>query len=300
MKKKILITGASGFIGINLVKSLSHAEFEIVAFTGDLVEKNVCADFIKQNTPFDVFIHLAAISSVPEGEGNISGLFITNVAGTNIVLESLAKFAPNAQFIFASSAQVYKAPSVELKLKEDSELLPQNAYARSKLSCERIIQDYCNNFNLRSTTLRFFNHSHKSQSTHFFLPSLYSQCLQAINNKQSKVTLNVGNLDVTRDISPIQNAVEAIKGIINNGDKLNTYEVFNVCSGNGVNLLELTKALTRKFELEMIINVDPAKVRLSDPSYIVGDDTKLRVFLQENTNTARNLNWLIEGFLKGN
>jgi nucleoside-diphosphate-sugar epimerase len=298
VKKKILITGASGFIGSNLVKYLSCSNYEIVAFKGDLIEKNSCINFIEKNLPFDIFIHLAGVSYVPEGEDNIARLFAINVAGTCIVAEAIAKYNPIAHLFFASSAQVYKAPELPVKLSENSELIPQNVYARSKLICEHALLGYSKDFNIKTTVLRFFNHTHKSQRPEFFLPSLYLQCQQAIQSKKTSVKLSVGNLNVTRDISPVSNVVEAINKIISFNERLSTFEVFNICSGNGVNLMELTNALTSYFDLEMIADIDPTKVRIGDPQYIVGDDTKLRNFLCEPNTLKRDLNWLINGFLK--
>lgn len=169
--KKILITGALGFIGRTLLETLiyQHPEMEIFGIdikeaplefleqnksvhieTIDIRNKKAVKEFICDNR-FDGIIHLAAISRVIDAEFNKSNCIETNYLGTKNIVEAIAD-KQESWFIFGSSREVY-GEQISMPVSEDAELLPLNIYGFYKLESERFIR---NNIK-RHCILRFSN-----------------------------------------------------------------------------------------------------------------------------------------------
>lgn len=168
---KILVTGAGGNIGCGLCRHLEEQGHEVVAsdnfrngylknldgfegkvIVGDIEDEN----FVNTNLmeDWDVIIHLAAISSLPDCETNKAQCLRINVIGVSNMLE-LARHT-NAYLIHASTSAVYENTNSP-NFSEELEINPTLYYALSKKMAEDLINAYTENYGIKVGVLRFFN-----------------------------------------------------------------------------------------------------------------------------------------------
>lgn len=273
MSGRILITGASGFVGSALLGSLSRAGFDAQAANLDLLDGASVTSALS-GPPVDVVVHLAAISHVPTCEKDPAQAYRVNLAGTALLLDALIQFQPQAHLIFASTAQVYAAPTAQeaasgVTFDENRSIAPQNTYARTKWECELLIQDAVERRGMSATILRLFNHSHKSQSPDFFLPHLYS--VMSKGRSDQELVVPVGNLDVERDIGTAQDLMAAFLALLKMGRPVGKVcRVLNLCSGSAKNLRKVAQELADKLGLRVRFETDPTRVRAGEARLIVG------------------------------
>lgn len=276
--KKILITGARGFIGTHLHRALTRGGSQVLApdhHALNVADETSVTNFFKQN-PVDVVVHLAGISHVQACEKDPALARAINVKGTRNVLEHALVANLKTHFILASTAQVYAPPVGDevasgVCFDESRKLDPQNLYAQTKWEAEQVVID---SLAQTATTLRFFNHTHKSQSPAFFLPHVHRELQEYRDGGSEKpAVIPVGNIDLWRDIGSVFDLCRAIAMVIENASWRR--EVFNVCSGHAKNLRSLAEGLARKMDVEVHFKTDPARVRPNEPIKIVGGHGKL-------------------------
>jgi GDP-4-dehydro-6-deoxy-D-mannose reductase len=139
---------------------------------------------------------------------------------------------------------------------------------------ELALKDFSERFGLKTTILRLFNHSHRSQSPNFFLPHFYQQLIS--HPADSRASVPVGNVDVCRDIGSIGDLLRAFEAVLNQADTLDHYEVFNVCSGQARNLRSLAVSLAQALDRDLELKFDPSRARANEPGSIRGSYSKLR------------------------
>jgi len=171
---RILITGAAGQIGSGLSKLLIEKGHQLTLcdnlrngyLTNLKVDDEIIAPFYKVDIAspelqtwcageYDVIIHLAAITSLPDCESHPLETLRINVAGTANVLEFARQFeVPHV--IFASTSAVYENTDGNV-FTEDLEISPRLYYSLSKKMAEEVVESYRENYGMKITTLRFFN-----------------------------------------------------------------------------------------------------------------------------------------------
>ncbi|MBX9768490.1 MAG: NAD(P)-dependent oxidoreductase [Bdellovibrionales bacterium] len=268
---RILVTGHKGFIGSHLVPFLKRNGHEPLGYEFDLTNAE-SVNLAVSSTTWDAVIHLAGVSNVPECEKNPELATRINTQGTEILLGALAKTEFRGHFIFASSAQVYKAPFGEELQKgvvftEAREIQPQNVYARTKQLAEILVHQYSKLGRWKSTTLRLFNHTHKSHSVEFFLPYVYQELLKVKSG--DIVRIPVGNINVRRDIGALADVLRAFLAAVNNVPT-ETTQTFNVCSGVNRHIGELASSLAKTLNVQAEFIVDTKRVRPNEPVSICG------------------------------
>jgi nucleoside-diphosphate-sugar epimerase len=169
---KICISGNKGFVGKHLIEYLSkNPTIEVVC----LAEVNdYLSDFEKLNTNignFDVFIHLASTSFVPDSYTK-PHFFYKNNFNTTINGLELCRLR-NAKFINISS-YVYGHPQY-LPINEDHPLVAANIYAHTKMINEQVCQQYSTIFDMPVAILRPFNIYGPGQKQNFLIPSIIAQ-----------------------------------------------------------------------------------------------------------------------------
>ena len=140
--KRLLITGASGFVGGRIVNALKDKYFLLTPSHADLdiTSANDVEHYIQYNRP-DLILHLAAISNTGYCEEHPDESYLVNVVSVENLAKSAAKH--NAKLIFFSSDQVYNG-NLELGLlNEDVQVAPKNHYGRHKLLAEQRAMELC-------------------------------------------------------------------------------------------------------------------------------------------------------------
>ena len=226
------ITGASGFLGRNLVKNKKLKNVKLILFTGNLLNEVDVNTFFKENK-IDQVIHLAGTFSPP-----FSNLIEKNLLLTEKLLDTGIKFGIK-KIIFASTGAVYGEP-LNLESFEDDPLKPMTPYALSKMYAEEYIQYCSQNKNLQYVLLRF--------------PSIYGpdnnkgvifNFIKGIKNDKKIIVHGDGNQG--RDFLYVDDAVEAICKAIDY-DKSN---IFNVSSSLRLSINDIIKILRKRYDFEV-------------------------------------------------
>jgi nucleoside-diphosphate-sugar epimerase len=266
--KKVFVTGSTGFLGSHLVALLKQNLdlFQVHEFTGEIINNSELTASIQSFAP-DVVIHLAGMSHVMECEADPGKALQVNCLGTENLVFALRKINFAGSLYFSSTAQVYKSVQKNDRVSFDhqSSIEPQNTYAFTKLLAEKTLEGYSQISSAHVTILRLFNHTHKSQSNRFFLPSVYNQILNAKDGD----TIKLGNLDIYRDFSLVSDLMEFFLADLKNNSR-SKFEVLNLSSGVGRNLRSLVDLFSEKLNKKVKIETDPALVRSGEPTHIIG------------------------------
>jgi GDP-4-dehydro-6-deoxy-D-mannose reductase len=266
----ILITGTLGFVGAPLLKVLKAQGLDARAAELDLLKPETITRELDAVKPALV-VHLAGLSHVPTCEKDPEMALRVNRDGTRLLAEAHAAAVGKARFLFASTAQVYAAAhgdevTTQAVFTEERKIAPQNAYAKTKWEAEEALRAVAAKTGLRVTLLRFFNHTHKTQTPDFFLPHIYQQ-LQA-----GKTEIPVGNLDVHRDFGALEDLLEALKIVVSRDLP---DEAYNICSGKAKHLRRLAEGLASRMGVQARFVTDPARVRKGEPLSLVGSHERL-------------------------
>jgi nucleoside-diphosphate-sugar epimerase len=272
MSKKILVTGAAGFIGSNLVRELIKQGYEVTGIdnlsAGREEKLRDCRDnflFLKgdiRNPCFceevtegkDAVLHHAAISSVPKSFEDPLFVYENNVAGTLNLLEA-SKTNSVGKFIFASSASVYK--SCEEKQKEDMITCPSSPYAMSKYIGEEYCKFYFRENNLNTIIFRYFNVFGPGQSLNSSYAAVVPSFIEDILNKTPPIIYGDGSQK--RDFTYVDNIVNANIIGIEAGQEL-CGDVYNIGTGKSISLNELLMNIIDVFRFPIHPEYTPARI----------------------------------------
>jgi dTDP-glucose 4,6-dehydratase len=266
MTSKILVTGASGFLGRNLLDYLyNNTDHKIYALSRSLIEESymsnrftsISQDLAKplEDSMKDVLsdieyiIHLAGSSDVKRSIENPIETFNNNVLATTNLLDFTSKHIPNLRkFIFFSTAEVF-GPSIENeKFKEDSPKSPQSPYAFTKYAAEQMCRMYSRVYQIPLIITYTMNVYGKDQSKHKFIPKIISK----ISNDEA-VTLHANPSPDKRNYLHVDDVSSALGFIIANAP---AGEDYNIVSDVETDNLEIAKIVSNslgvklKFELK--------------------------------------------------
>ncbi len=217
MIKRVLVTGAAGFIGSHLIRALVQKGY---AVTGLDVQKgalekygeevteinvdisdNADMDSLGKNLELDAVIHLAALATPRIAERMPETTFKMNVYGTYNVLK-LAKQAGAKKVVFASTAHVYGISPKYMPTDEKHPLALGNTYTSSKILGEQICNLFYENHNISYVALRMFNGYGPKQSLDYFIPAMIKQAMEG------KITLR--GRHITKDFIYVGDMVNAM------------------------------------------------------------------------------------------
>ena len=274
---KVVIVGASGFVGGYLARELEaagHSTVKVALPEVNLLDAKQVEALVESAKP-DAVVNLAAISSVGASWKCPADTISVNVNGTINLLEAIRKHAPQAKTLLIGSAEEYAVPEGNAPLKETDPLEASNPYGISKIAQENFAQLYRKKYGMKIVCTRSFNHTGVGQTTTFALPSFVKQVAE-IHKSGKPGKIFVGNLSAFRDFSDVEDVVHVYRMLLENE---NEYDTYNVGSGIAHKIEDLLKNVILKFTpVEIEIVVDPAKVRPVETPYLCADNSRIKKY----------------------
>jgi len=264
---RLLITGASGFVGRHLVDLIG-------ANWGDSVEllcggPNADLDFdlndpasiraAALNLHVDAAIHLAATSSIVEAREDMEQAWRVNVSGAAELAKLLSHANPALTFLFASSAEVYGDAFLDGIVDEDTVPRPRSGYGHSKLAAEQAIAALLPGTASLVVT-RPSNHIGPRQDQKFAIASFASQ-LAAGEKARKPVTIKVGNLDVERDFMDVRDVARGYLDLVRLAQGRGVRATYNMATGKSRPIRALLDHLRSIATIESEVTVDATRVR---------------------------------------
>ena len=141
---KVLLTGASGFLGKCILQSLSiNQNVHTLGRSECDYSTDLSKDIPKFESSFDLVIHAAGKAHLtPKTKDERDSFFLTNLKGTQFLLKGLERVGLPKQFVFISSVSVYGI-SEGILINEDSPLIASDPYGKSKIQAEMLVIDWC-------------------------------------------------------------------------------------------------------------------------------------------------------------
>lgn len=283
---KVLVTGANGFIGSNLVNTLLNRNHDVLALCGEssksnsikhknlkifscsMQEINLIESEILKFKPKKVF-HLAAQSSPGISLKNPSYTFETNTLATINLLEILKKLSKKPRVILASSSSVYSKSNGKEIIAEDYLTEPITMYGQSKLSMEQIGKLYVSQNDMDIVIVRPFFLIGAGKNND--VCSAFAQDIVEVELKIKK-NIEVGNLKIIRDFLDIKDGLE---GFLIVSEKGISGEVYNLSSGKEISLKEILSIFKKYSSSDIQEKIEKKWIRKIDDLYRVGNPSKL-------------------------
>tara|TARA_Y100000389_G_C17446256_1_gene511802 strand:+ start:932 stop:1930 length:999 start_codon:yes stop_codon:yes gene_type:complete len=274
-KKKILVTGADGFIGSHLTEKLaSQNKYNIIALvnynsfggsgwldtvssevknkiniiSGDIRDIKFVAKITKD---CDIICHLAALISIPFSYHSPFSYVDTNIKGTLNLLQSSVDNKVK-KFIHTSTSEVYGSAQY-IPIDEKHPINAQSPYAASKVAADQLVNSYRDTFGLNTITLRPFNTFGPRQSDRAVIPAIINQVLS--NKKQIKL----GNLYTKRDFNFIDDITDAFVLAIECKKKIR--DVLNIGSNYSISIKKLISEISKLTGKKINIVVEKKRLR---------------------------------------
>lgn len=234
---RVLVTGASGFVGTHLIKELTDNGHKVIPVVEpgeqfpnghpcDIRDEDALAAIVRNTRP-DAAIHLAGISYVPTAWEKPKLVIDVNFYGTINLLESFRLFSDKARILVITSSEVYGRDGGDEHVTEESPLRPNSLYGVTKVSADQATRLFADKYGMHTMTARPENHTGPGQSPRFVTSSFASQLARkAADNDHSP--MEVGNLESMRDFTDVRDVVRAYRLLIEKGKKGHAY---NIASG---------------------------------------------------------------------
>ena len=269
---RAFVTGASGFVGPWLCRHLEACGDEVLAASHDLdvTDADGITEALVASRP-DAVYHLAAQSSVGSSWDDVTGTFQVNLFGTLHILDAANVCTPRPRVLLVSSAEVYgEVTASDLPVSETAPFQPATPYAASKAAAELAGLQAFLGLGLEVVRARPFNHTGPGQGPAFVVPALAGQIVDAALT--GATVLQAGNLSARRDFTDVRDVVAAYRLLIERGV---AGDVYNVCSGHSVLLLDVVKRLLALSGGDLDVEVAPDRVRPVDVPEMRGDPRRL-------------------------
>jgi UDP-glucose 4-epimerase len=281
--QKIIITGGTGFIGSAVIKLLQEFGYEIFVidnlsfgnrgfididdhhfFQEDILDRKQMFEIFETVKP-DWLIHLAAIHFIPYCNQYSYESANINIQGTMNVFDAAAKFGVKKIF-FASTAAVY--PIYDEAITEGHPTGPLDIYGLSKLTGERLCNEFHLKTNIPTVICRFFNAFGPNETNPHLIPEIQNQ----INAGQR--TINLGNLTPKRDFIHTHDMARAVRLLMEK--EMQGINTFNLGRGIEYSVTEIVEASERQLGEKITIEQEASRIRKTERMHLLADVTKLK------------------------
>jgi len=296
MAKKVLVTGADGFIGSHLVEELVESGNEVKAFcfynsfnswgwldtlpksimdhvevfTGDIRDPNGVRTAM-QNCK--VVYHLAALIAIPYSYHSPDSYIDTNIKGTLNIVQA-ARDLNLDRILVTSTSEVYGTAQY-IPIDEKHPRQPQSPYSASKIGADCIAESFYRSFDLPVTIVRPFNTYGPRQSARAIIPTIISQLLNGYEE------IKLGDLRPTRDFLYVK---DTVKGFLEIGNsKALIGADCNIATNSEISMQELVDTL--------ISIINPKATIIQDLSRIRPDKSEVFRLYGDNEKIIANTNW---------
>jgi dTDP-glucose 4,6-dehydratase len=293
--KKVLVTGAGGFIGSHLTEALIETgaavrafvrynsrnhwgyleelprqkKSEIEVISADLRDFQAVSRAVKD---MEVVFHLGALIGIPYSLNYPFDVVATNITGTlNVLQASLEQNV--SRIIHTSTSEVYGTAQYT-PIDEKHPLQPQSPYAASKVAADKLAESFYRAYNLPVSILRPFNTFGPRQSLRAVIPTIATQLLEGEK-------LLLGNLEPRRDFTYV---ADTVNGFIQLAGKPKVEgEVFNLGTGRDISVREMIELISKALGVEARVEIDAARRR--------GNQLEVMQLLSDNSKAANILGW---------
>lgn len=270
---RILVTGATGFVGRHLVDALAAAypDATLVTPAVNVCDAKAVSDIVGSTSP-DSSIHLAAISTIAAAQADEDHAWQVNLHGTLHIARAILRHAPECQLIFASSADAYGASFRScVKLAEGAALAPLNPYSATKAAADLALGSMAES-GLRVVRVRPFNHTGPGQTPEFVVAAFARQIARIAAGMQDPV-LHVGNLEPQRDFLDVRDVCGAYVACVARRHELPPGTIFNLASGQARRIRDILNDLQALAGVSVEARVDETRKRATDTPLAHGDAT---------------------------
>lgn len=290
MIKKVLVTGADGFIGSHLVEELLKEGYEVRAFvlynsfntwgwldsfpedtlkkidifTGDVRDPNAVREAMKDA---DAVLHLAALIAIPYSYYAPDAYVDTNIKGTLNVLQA-ARDLKTKRVLVTSTSEVYGTAQY-VPIDEKHPYQGQSPYSATKIGADRLAESFYRSFDLPVTIVRPFNTFGPRQSARAVIPTIITQLLSG------KKEIMLGSLEPTRDFNYVKDTARGFVEILKSDNTIG--EEINIATQKEISIGELANELIRQIEPNAKIVCDEQRLRpsKSEVERLLGSNEKI-------------------------
>lgn len=272
--KKILVTGADGFIGSHLTEELVKRGYDVRAFVlynsfnswGWLdhslkqVKENVEVFSGDIRDPYgvkeamkgcDVVLHLAALIAIPYSYHSPDTYIDTNVKGTLNIVQAARELGIE-KVVHTSTSEVY-GTAMFVPITEEHPLQGQSPYSASKIGADQIAMSFYTSFGTPVATIRPFNTYGPRQSARAVIPTIITQ----IANGKRKIKL--GSVTPTRDFNYVKDTVNGFIAIANSSKSIG--QVTNIGSNYEISVGDTVKLIAEVMGVDIEIETDEERLR---------------------------------------
>jgi dTDP-glucose 4,6-dehydratase len=273
MAKRVLVTGAAGFIGSHLTELLVQEGFQVRAFVhynssgrwpnleqispetrqqveivaGDVADPGSVS---KAVAGCEWVFHLAALIAIPYSYVAPGSYVLTNVTGTLNILEACRQHGVQ-RMIHTSTSETYGSAQY-VPIDERHPMVGQSPYSATKIAADKLAESFWLSFRTPVVTVRPFNTYGPRQSQRAIIPTIMTQ---ALNGN----TLTLGNLDPVRDLTFVTDTARGFLAAARSERTIG--EVINLGVGEGVSVRELVERIGKQVGRELQVKESRERTR---------------------------------------
>ncbi|TGA97407.1 SDR family NAD(P)-dependent oxidoreductase [Sporolactobacillus shoreae] len=289
--KKVLVTGAEGFIGSHLTERLVELGADVTALvqynsfnnwgwidtfekkvkdsihivTGDVREYDGMSRIIKGQ---QIVFHLAALIAIPYSYLSPMAYVRTNVEGTTNVLEACRNY--NVEKVIHTSTSETYGTALYVPIDEKHPMQAQSPYSASKMGADRMAESFYKSFDLPVAIIRPFNTYGPRQSARAVIPTIISQILSR------KKEIKLGSLTPTRDFNYVKDTAEAFIEVAISNQTIG--QVVNAGSNDEISIGDTVNKIVHLMGSDVEIVCDDQRMRPvnSEVNRLWADNTKIK------------------------